>query len=499
MTLQLDKLREWQREPAQHLFELLSKGKSCVDTSDCGTGKTYVACCVAAALNIPTLVCAPPISKSQWLQASAVFDNSISFVGHEMLRTGRSPYGAWKNPLPLDATDREQFKCTNCQCIVDLQNSFPCHCTAAGIHCVELKRKAHRYGPFTFHSGIKLFVLDEAHRFNALDSLNSDILLAAARQKIPTLCLSATLGNTPANFRALGKLLDLHTLDAESLSGQKPKWSTWAARHKLRRDTATPGKPYRWFAGESEQNEIMRNIRAEIIPARGVRICKDQIPNFPEVEISAELFDLEQADKINDIYQQMWHELAALEERCLLDKSPEAAITIQLRANQAVELLKVPLAVELARSYHLQGLSVGIFVNFSQTIESLADMLGTDCIVDGSSKHRANRGFSISAFQQNTSSLILVNAAAGGLSLNLQDTTGEHPRAGLGFPSFSSTVFKQYVGRFPRDGAKSKSFYKILLAKGTGDEKIYRALRSKLNNLDALNDNDMLPDNLRIS
>lgn len=499
MMLQLDKLRDWQRAPAQHLYSLLSAGKNCVDISDCGVGKTYTAMACVAALQLPTLVCAPPISKSQWYAAAHYFGDQISFVGHQMLRTGNSPYGCWQRPLPKDSEAREQLKCLTCQCVVDLASVFPCHCTAAGIHCVEVRRKPHRYGRFTFAPQIKLFVLDEAHAFNALDSLNSDILLAAARQRIPTLCMSATLGNTPANFRALGYLLGLHTLDDDYLGPhKKPRWSTWAAQHKLRRDTATPGQPMRWFAGESEQQQIMRNIRAEIIPARGVRIAKSDIPNFPDVDISAELFDLEAAGRINEIYQQMWDELTALEERRALDKSPDAAITIQLRANQAVELLKVPIAAQLAESYIEQGLSVGIFVNFSQTISSLAMRLKTNCIVDGFVGHKYRQAC-IDLFQSNKSKIILINAAAGGLALNLQDTTGEHPRSGLVFPGFSSTVFKQLIGRFPRDGSKSKSFYKVILAAGTADEKIHRSLRLKLNNLDSLLDADLQPDNLRLT
>lgn len=493
----LEKLHPWQRPAAEHLFSLLSAGQSCVDMSSCGTGKTFVSCCVAATLKVPTLVTCPKIAISQWHAAAEHFGDTLSVVGHEALRSGNSPYGVWQRPLPKNAEDRERYRCTSCQCVVDLENGFPCHCSAAGIHCIEIKRKPHRYGRFIFAPEIKFLVADEAHRFSSLDSLNSDILIAAARQKIPTLCLSATLGNTPANFRALGFLLGLHTLDGESLDGHKPTWSRWAARHKLRRDTSAPGNRLRWFAGEAEQQQTMRDIRAEIIPARGVRICKEDIPNFPEVEISADLYDLEESGKIREIQAEMHDALVALESRKQYDVAPDSAITIMLRAQQKVEIWKVPLAAELASNYVEQGFSIGIFCNFQKTIDELAKRLNTECIVSG--KHYVYRQQNIADFQEHRSRLILINTAAGGAALSLPDLDGNHPRGGLIFPSFKAVDIIQAAGRFPRESSKSRSWYKILLAAGTGDVAIHRALRRKLNNLDALLDEDVMPSNLNLT
>ena len=51
--------------------------------------------------------------------------------------------------------------------------------------------------------------------------------------------------------------------------------------------------------------------------------------------------------------------------------------------------------------------------------------------------------------------------------------------------------------RFPRVDGRSRSIYHLLLAAGTSDVQVHRALKSKLDNLDALNDADLCPDNLR--
>jgi hypothetical protein len=53
--------------------------------------------------------------------------------------------------------------------------------------------------------------------------------------------------------------------------------------------------------------------------------------------------------------------------------------------------------------------------------------------------------------------------------------------------------FRQLVGRLARDGGKSPANYRVVLAADTVEEKIWRHLRSRLNNLDALIDSDFLP------
>lgn len=485
MSIQLAKLRPWQQAPAQQLFELLRSGQNCVDTSDCGVGKTYVAAAIAAAMQVPTLVACPKIAVSQWHDAAAYFGDSLSVISHELLRSGNSPFGYWDKPLPADASDREFFQCQICQCKVDFENFFGCHCHPSGTHCIVSKKKPHRYGRFNFASQIQFLIVDEIHKFNAPDSLNCDVLIGARRQNIPTLGLSATLGSSPLHFRGLGYLLGLHNLH---------DFRRWAGRYKVRPDLGTPGKPLKWWAGEAEQSSIMRNIRAEIIPSRGVRIRKDEIPNFPQVEISAELFDLDCAGQIEKIYQDMAAALTQLTDRAALDIDPESAITTMLRANQRVELLKVPMAVELASKYVEQGFSIGIFCNFQQTIDELSKRLNTECIVSG--KHMVYRQQNIADFQEHRSRLILVNNAAGSAALSLPDLDGNHPRGGLIFPSFKAVDIQQVVGRFPRESSKSRSWYRVLLAAGTGDVKIHRILRAKLNNLASLNDGDLQPGNL---
>lgn len=238
----------------------------------------------------------------------------------------------------------------------------------------------------------------------------------------------------------------------------------------------------------------MAQIRASIIPGRGVRVMADDIPGFPERDIQAELYDIDEPEKINGAYSKM---AAALEEHNLRkssDVDPEHPLTKILRLRQEVELLKVPVFAELAQDYLEKGYSVACFVNFRQTIEELQRLLPSARIIDGQTKERQE---TIDLFQANVCRSLLVNSEAGGICLSLHDLFGGFPRVGLVSPCFSAVTLRQVFGRFQREGGKSRSFYRIIFANGTVEMPIWRAVRPKLDNIDALTDGDLTPDNLK--
>jgi hypothetical protein len=90
---------------------------------------------------------------------------------------------------------------------------------------------------------------------------------------------------------------------------------------------------------------------------------------------------------------------------------------------------------------------------------------------------------------------LIVNSAAGGIALSLQDLDGNFPRGGLASPSFSAVEMIQLFGRLCRDGGKSKSFYRVVLADKTVETKVWRAFQTKQGNIRALNDGDLNPYN----
>lgn len=482
----LKKLRLWQIEPAKHLHSLLLRGENCVDCSDCGTGKTYVACAVMSALKLPTLAVVPKIAISQWEAAAKHFGDTISVIGYEKLRTGRTPYGTWDNMPPTEPRERF-FVCQTCQLRIDFENFRPCYAHPAGIHCAVEKRKSWNYGKFSFNPAVKFVIVDEIQRCSGLDSLNADMLIAAKRQNLRVLGLSATLASSPLQFRALGYALGLFNSPRDFVP--------WARAYGVRYDPQFGG--LHWFCGADKQLETMRKIRTNIIPARGARVSTADIPGFPEVDIQAEIYDVDNHEQIRAAHDMMAEALAQVQERA--SRYAVTELIEVMTGHQRTELLKVPLALELANDFNDKGYSVGIFVNFRQTMEELSARLKCDCIIDGSPAGVKHRVASIEAFQSGASRIILINSAAGGAALSLPDDTGDRPRAGLVFPGYSAERLRQVFGRFPRANSRSTSLYRVLLAAKTGDIKIHKALRAKLNCLDALNDDDLMPENLQLT
>jgi Mimiviridae putative ATP-dependent RNA helicase len=486
-------LRSHQQTSVSRLCDILRSHTSAVDASDTGTGKTFIGCAVATILQLPTLVVVPKIAVSGWCNTAEIFGEKFSVIGYEKLRTGNTLFGSWENQAQLNNTPKITFFCEVCQRkFSEWANCDPCPYNARGIHCFDVRKTPRRYGNFSFHPGVKLIIFDEAHRLGGLDSLNADMLFAAKRQGIKHLMLSATLAQSPLGFNAIGYSLDLHNGPHDDIVHQKPSFYRWASRYGVRRDSAFHG--LKWFAGSDRQRLVMQEIR-ESIANRSVRVTCDEIPGFPDQEITAELYDIE--SNIDKIYAEMESAIRALGEKRISDKDPDHPLTKILRAQQQIEICKVPLALELGEDSIAKGFSVCFFCNFRQTVECLSQRFGVpfiDGTVTGVERERI-----LAAYQSNELTGLVLNSAVGGVSINLQDLDGNHPRMGYVFPPWSATVFKQLCGRFRREGGKSKSHFRVLLAAGSEVErKIHRALQAKLDNLDALNDADLQPENLKL-
>lgn len=488
----IEKLRPHQVEPAQRLLQLARNLPAVVDGSGTGTGKTYTGAFVASSLGLPCLVVGPKVSKSPWSRAANHFRDSFSFCNYELLRAGNTNFGGWDKYKP----GKDYLVCEVCQCKVAEQ---PCPYHPRGIHCVTRKRTAPVYGNFSYHPAVRFLIFDEEHRCNGLDSLNAELLIAARRQGIKTLCLSATLAQSPLQMRALGYALDFHAdkREYDILRAGKlievPSFFSWVHRYKCRQDQRFGGM--HWFAGAEDQKRIMKEIRDQIFPSRGIRIRSEDILGFPKRVILPELYEVPEA---GEQYERMKEAIEKLRITSLSDKNPEHPLTLILRARQKIELLKVPIAAELAEDDFEKGHSIVFFVNFRQTIDELLKFFPDAGVIDGQT---GNRDGVIDSFQANELRRLIVNNEAGGVCLSLHDLHGDFPRMGYFFPNFSATSADQVFGRLQRDGGKSTCYYRVILAENTVESRIYSALRRKLGAMGALmdgtlEDNDFLPEEL---
>jgi superfamily II DNA or RNA helicase len=198
--------------------------------------------------------------------------------------------------------------------------------------------------------------------------------------------------------------------------------------------------------------------------------------------------DEQDVASLNQIYSEMSKELKLLEK--IEKKDGNSHLTISLRARQKTELVKVPLFIEMIEEGIEQGMSVVLFVNFTETINAISKRLNTNCIFDGKISDKI-RQKNVDDFQADKERVILVNIQSGGAGLSLHDINGKYPRLSLISPTWSAVYMRQATGRVWRDSAKSKSIQKIVFVADTIEEDVCKSVQSKLNNLDILNDGDL--------
>lgn len=492
-------LLDWQGAAAETLLEAQTKHGGALDASDMGTGKTAQALAVVRELDRPTLVVCPAVSMTGWRSMGARLDVKFSCLNYEMLRTGRTPFGEWENPQPK--TREKIYVCETCQQkfkASELGPSMrPCPHHYSGIHCLVVKTKPHNFGKFRWNTEIKQLVFDEVHRCSALDSLQSDMLIAAKRQRIPTIGASATAAESPLDLKALGYVLGLHSLID---TGSGPGFFKWAFAKGVRKH---PMGGFHFALGEERKKEVMGALHAEIFPGRGCRVRIDDLGvAFPEVQITAELYDLKEAGRIDQLYAEMDDAIRFLNDERKLDVAPEHPLTALLRASQEIELLTVPVYLELVSDALAQGLHVAIFVNYRRTVDELCKRLKTDCRIDGSQigeRGARERAGNVDRFQEDKEPVIVATHAAGSESISLQDVRGVFARLGLVAPGNNARRVRQIMGRLRRATGRSKAFYRFICIAGTVQEKIHKALSSKLNCMDALNDADLTAANLPLT
>jgi len=177
-----------------------------------------------------------------------------------------------------------------------------------------------------------------------------------------------------------------------------------------------------------------------------------------------------------------------------LDKTSKNDIAIetviQLRMRQKIELVKVPLFVEMVEEGIENGMSVVVFVNFTDTLNAIATRLNTTCIFDGKTPDKV-RDKNVALFQEDKERVILVNIQSGGAGLSLHDLNGRFPRMSIISPTWSPVFMRQTLGRIWRDDAKTKCIQRIVCVANTVEENVSRNVQQKLDNLDMLNDGDL--------
>lgn len=435
-------LRPWQVNAVGKICAAMNKWGCAIDGSDVGVGKTYTACGVARELDMDILVVCPKAVKESWNRVIRnhfkMAGRLVGIINYELLRTGRSD------------SDIASF----------VRNKK--------THVNEFIWKIPKN---------TLIIWDESQKLKGAKTKNSEVCLLALKQGYKMLFCSATNATNPLELRTVGMALKLFE--------NNKQYYQWLYNHGVSKG--------RFGLQFNNSKEVLTKLNRDIFIDRGIRLVRDSIPNFPESQITAECYDMEEdsRSKINSLYEEMESELKRLNKKVKKEsKDNTSQLTAILRARQKIELVKIPLFIEMIEEGLESGMSVVVFLNFTESIEAISKRLNTRCIVNGLVKD-SERQMNIDNFQADKERVILVNIAAGGAGLSLHDLNGQYPRLSLISPSYSAVQMRQATGRVWRDSARSKSIQKIVFVANTVEVAVCEAVNVKLDNLDLLNDGDM--------
>jgi hypothetical protein len=183
-------------------------------------------------------------------------------------------------------------------------------------------------------------------------------------------------------------------------------------------------------------------------------------------------------------------ELEKLEERREGDGDEPIVLTEILRLRQEIELLKVPDIADQISDARDAGNAVAVFLNFKDSIDALARRLKENHVrIEGGQTAKV-RDAAINDFQSDKVHIVICNIAAGGVGVNLHDTSGHFPRIALISPTYNAKDFHQTLGRIDRLGGASETVQHILVAEGTIEVKIVKTMMEKIENLRLLHNQD---------
>lgn len=436
-------LRSWQIESVSKLVSSINKYSCGIDGSDLGVGKTYVACAVARELGMKMVIICPKAVMESWrrviINHFKMGDKLVDIINYEQLRIGK----------------RE-----------------------SKVASFVTNRKTHRE-KFTWKiSKDTLIIWDESQKLKNWKTKNSKTCVEAFKQGYKMLFCSATNATNPLELRTVGTVLGL-------FKGATAYYQ-WCYEHGV-----SKGRFGLEFTKDMIlRQKILKKLHTDIFVNRGIRLSRDTIPNFPESEVIADCYNMDDEDvkKINMYHKEMESELKRLKAQIKVDKASE--LTAILRARQQIELVKVPLFIDMIEEGIEDGMSVVVFLNFTETIHAIAKRLNTECIFDGKVGDTI-RQQNVDDFQDGKQRVILVNIQSGGAGLSLHDIHGKNPRLALLSPSYSAILMRQATGRVWRDSSKSKSVQKIVFVASTVEEDVCKNVQEKLKNLDLLNDGDL--------
>jgi len=408
------------------------RGNNTCDTSHTGVGKTVVGCQMAKALGRPVAVMCPKAVVPSWEREMAETGLSPVFVlNFEKLRTGRTPHmkKAGKKIMRWDLPDDT------------------------------------------------LVLVDEIHKCKGPYTQNAQLLISLLQQGYSVHGMSATAAEDPTEMRGLGYMLGMHSLN--KTENGLHSWYSWMMKNGCRQNE--------WGKWELIKRSVLPQLRDQMY---GNNVAKLTVSDFPDSfknnRVIIESIEFSNASKIRSAYKKAGITPEIVQqyiEKGTVEDSEHVLVNI-LHARMLAESFKIPDLVEMTDDLVAEGKSVVLFVNFSDTVQTLCQNLNCDRIEGGQPEEE--RQNAIDRFQNDEKHVLAVNIAAGGTGISLHDIKGNRQRVSLICPSFSAKNHLQTLGRIHRNGAKSDAIQKILVANKSVEEAVMKAVGRRLKNLNIL-------------
>lgn len=424
----------YQRIHLQQLSDSFDRHLCTIDSSDTGTGKTYTTSALCNIKNRSAFVICPKPVIGKWYKTLADFGARVlGVVNYESVKNGK--YYASAEAF----RDDKRVVCPYVRVVKDgRETDFEW----------DLPEDA-------------VVVFDEAHKGKNHITINSQLLVSTknVRDGVKLLILSATITDNIECFRVAAYLLGLSQYG-------KHAYRVWLRQIAQRHPGVTT---------EEAIHLVMYPEYGSRMRIRDLKASEDEFVRglFKGNNVSAMCFDMSPTveKEIADTHAHIEEVLEAIKNK---QRVETCILTVLLRARQRLEMLRVPTLILLAMEHLLNGNSVVIFVNFTETITSLfqsldkfvQDEFGSFITFIHKDQSAEERQYQVDSFQADRSRLMIASIRAGGQSIDMHDTHGNYPRVSIISPTWSSIDLKQSLGRIYRANARTNATQIIVYCKG---------------------------------
>lgn len=451
-----EKLLKYQVPHYYQLEEVLKVHNCALDASDTGTGKTYVAVALAHSLNKKPFIVCPKSVIPNWISVAKTLGVELFGVANYELLKGCKYYNPKMEKIDFPYVQKYRK--------LDPSDNRD-----------DSKKRIIEDYSFSLPNDV-MVIFDEAHRCKNHKSVTSRLLLSIVKCKCKLLLLSATLSDKIKCFKPFGVVFGFYD--------DVKKFNMWI-RKIIKSQTV-------YFQQKKEtmtlDEKCLDIIHRKLFPEYGSRMKIKELGSlFPSNQVLSQSYMSQNKEDIQEQYDIIQDAFEALKQA----ETRSEGLGRLIKARMKIEMLKVPIMLDIIEEAIDSNYSVAVFVNYVETMNFLAHFFNTDCLIHGD-QTMEERQDSIDQFQSNQSKIIIANIQAGGVGISLHDIHGGHPRMSVISPTWSGQDIHQVLGRIHRAGSQSPALQRIVFVAGTYEERICELIQQKLINITGINDGDLI-------